>query len=157
MNWSQAQTRPNRWGQATALVVLAIALLAFGLSSGVTAEEAQIDVELIAVTGSSDYAALTAGAGEAPFAVAMRIETSTAELDAQQLDADVEAALTASFASFEQLGTVANNFMTAFFAKQEPLAEIGEAIFPALAQQTDAAVSVRTDPESGRQVLGGVQ
>lgn len=157
MNRNQPQTRQNRWEQSIALVVLAIALLAFGASSRVVAEEAQIGVDLFVVTGSSDYAALTAGADEAPFAVAMHVETSTTDLDTEQLRADVESKLHASFESFEQLDTVADGLMTAFFAVPEELAAIGEAIAPAFEQQTDASVSVRTDPESGREILGGVQ
>lgn len=153
MNRSQARTRLERWEQAIALLGLAIALLAFGASSRVNAEEAQIDVELFAIAGGSEHAALTAGTGDALYAVAIRIQSAPDGLNMADVAEDAEAQLSASFASFEALHQAAENVFTTFFSEHEELSDIADALLPAFLGQASTSVSVRTDPKTGRRIF----
>jgi len=155
MNRSYVQTRTGQWKRMTfGITALSIVLIALGSVANLsTAAEAEINVELIALTGSDEYAVLASGTDEAVYAVAMRIQAGPEQLNMDQLGKDVEANLTERFTSFTELHAPSETVFTAFFTEQEELGDITEAILPAFEQQTETSVSVRTDPEPGRRVF----
>ena len=153
MTRSFAQPQTGPWGRTGIVAaMLAIALLAWGASPRLSADEAGINVDLFAVTSGADYVALTAGVEDAPFAVAMRIDAAPEASTPAQWAEGVEASLNETFESFTAFHMASETLFTAFFGAEEELVAIAEAIEPAFAQSANTTVSVRTDPESNPQI-----
>lgn len=153
MERNQAQSWPSGWNKLTiGVAILSIALIAWGQSLSVDAQETGIELELIALTDTAEHAALTSGTSDAAYTVAFRIVSAPNGLNTAQLGDAVEASLAASFDSFESFDVASETVFTAFFAAQEDTGEIADSVLPAFQDHTETTVSVRTDPESGRNV-----